>query len=213
MYNRDSVIILDTPLSGKIRFWVKCTENAININSLSIRSASGGSSVFTMDSYQLVTDVNQLQDSDQVIFGVYKNGVNYIMGYFDEWESVNNIHAIPGKYSADRNTVNADDRAIYTLRIADLNGQTAYIFQDELRYEEAYLVASGGKTKNRLALWTDIYDEKTYGYYGLRTEERQSSPISGTVCRRSFSIMLRIHRHFLPVIRSVHKHPFVSIVA
>ena len=167
VYNRDSVIILDTPLSGKIRFWVKCTENAININSLSIRSASGGSSVFTMDSYQLVTDVNQLQDSDQVIFGVYKDGVNYIMGYFDEWESVNNIHAIPAKYSADRNTVNADDRAIYTLRIADLNGQTAYIFQDELRYEEAYLVASGGKTKNRLALWTDVVDEKTYGNYGF----------------------------------------------
>lgn len=167
VYNRDSVLVFATPQSGKIRFWVKCTENAININSISIRAASGGSSVFTMDTYCLVTDVNQLEDSDQVIFGVWKNGVNYIMGYFDEWESVNNIHAIPGKYSADRNTVNADDRAIYTLRIAELNGQTAYIFQDELRYEEAYLVASGGRTKNRLALWTDVVDEKTYGNYGF----------------------------------------------
>lgn len=167
VYNRDSVILLPTPQSGKIRFWVKCTENAININSIAIRAASGGSSVFTMDSYQLVTDVAQLEDSDQVIFGVFKDGVNYIMGYFDEWESVNNIHAIPGKYSSDRNTVNADDRAVYTLRIAELDGQTAYIFQDELRYEEAYLVASGGRTKNRLALWTDVVDEKTYGNYGF----------------------------------------------
>ena len=166
VYNRDSIISLETPQSGKIKFWVECTENAIYINSLAIRSASGGSSVFTMDTYQLVTSVNQLQDSDQVIFGVAQDGVNYIMGYYDEWESVNNIHAIKGRYSSDRMMVDADERAIYTLRIAELKGQKAYIFQDELRYEEAYLVASGGQTKNRLAVWTDVVDEKTYGNYG-----------------------------------------------
>ena len=169
VYNRDSIINFTTPQSGKIKFWVECTENAIYINTISIRSASGGSSVFTMDTYQLVTDVAQLQDSDQVIFGVAQNGVNYIMGYFDEDVSSNNIHAIPGKYSADRSTVNADDRAIYTLRITELNGETAYIFQDELRYEEAYLVASGGQTKNRLALWTNLVDPYTYGNYGYWT--------------------------------------------
>ena len=167
VYNRDSVVAFATPQTGKIRFWVKCTENAINIQSVTIRSASGGSSVFTMDTYQLVTDVAQLQDSDQVIFGVYKEGVNEIMGYYDEWESVNNIHAISGRYSADRSTVAADDRAVYTLRTAESDGRTAYIFQDELRYEEAYLVASGGKTKNRLAVWTDVVDKDTYGNYGF----------------------------------------------
>ena len=166
VYNRDSIISLETPQSGKIKFWVECTENAIYINSLAIRSASGGSSVFTMDTYQLVTSVDQLQDSDQVIFGVAQDGVNYIMGYYDEWESVNNIHAIKGRYTPDRMMVDADERAIYTLRIAELKGQKAYIFQDELRYEEAYLVASGGQTKNRLAVWTDVVDEKTYGNYG-----------------------------------------------
>lgn len=164
--NRDSVINLATPLSGKIKFWVKCTKNAININSISIRSSTGGSSVFTMDTYQLVTDIAQLQDSDQVIFGVHKEGVNYIMGYYDEWESVNNIHAIKGRYSSDRSQVDADDRAVYTLRIADFNGTNAYIFQDEIRYEEAYLVASGGQTKNRLAVWNHVVDEGTYGNYG-----------------------------------------------
>ena len=166
VYNRDSIINLDTPQSGKIKFWVECTENAIYINSLSVRSASGGSSAFTTDTYQLVTSVDQLQDSDQVIFGVAQDGVNYIMGYYDEWESVNNIHAIKGRYSSDRMMVDADERAIYTLRITELNGQTAYIFQDELRYEEAYLVASGGQTKNRLAVWTHVVDEKSYGNYG-----------------------------------------------
>ena len=164
--NRDSVIVFETPLTGKIKFWVECTENAINIHSIVIRSASGGSSPFTMDTYQLVTDVSQLEDSDQVIFGVYKEGVNYIMGYFDEYESVNNIHAIKGRYSADRSQVDSDDRAIYTLRKADLNGSIAYVFQDEIRYEEAYLVASGGQTKNRLALWNNVVDEQTYGNYG-----------------------------------------------
>lgn len=164
--NRDSVFSFATPQSGKITFWVECTENAININTITIRSSAGGSSVFTVDTYRLVTDTEQLQDSDQVIFGVHKEGVNYIMGYFDEYESSNNIHAIKGRYSADRMQVDADDRAIYTLRIADLNGKKAYIFQDEIRYEEAYLVASGGQTKNRLALWTDVVDTKTYGNYG-----------------------------------------------
>lgn len=167
VYNRDSVINFATPQTGKIKFWVNCTENGIYINSITIRSSNGGSSVFTMDTYLLVTDVEQLEDSDQVILGVYKEGVNYIMGYFDEWESANNIHAIKGRYSTDRMQVDADERAIYTLRIADLNGQTAYIFQDELRYEEAYLVASGGQTKNRLAVWTDVVDEGTYGNYGF----------------------------------------------
>ena len=166
VYNRDSVIQLDAPLSGKIKFWVKCTENGIYINTISIRSTSGGSSPFTMDTYQLVTNVAQLEDSDQVIFGVYKDGVNYIMGYYDEYESVNNIHAIKGRYSADRSQVDANESAIYTLRKADLNGHACYIFQDELRYEEAYLVASGGSTKNRLALWTDVVSEKSYGNYG-----------------------------------------------
>lgn len=165
VYNRDSIISLETPQSGKIKFWVECTENAIYINTISIHLASGGSSVFTMDTYQLVTSVDQLQDSDQVIFGVAQDGVNYIMGYYDEYESVNNIHAIKGRYSADRMTVDADERAIYTLRISELKGQTAYIFQDEIRYEEAYLVASGGQTKNRLALWTSV-ESDAYGNYG-----------------------------------------------
>lgn len=166
VYNRDSIIQLTTPLTGKIKFWVTCKENAINIHSITIRSANGGSSPFTTDTYQLVTDITQLQDSDQVIVGVAKENCNYIMGYFDETKSVNNIHAIKGSYSADRTQVVADDRAIYTLRITELDGQKAYIFQDELRYEEAYLVASGGKTKNRLALWNKLIDEKTYGNYG-----------------------------------------------
>ena len=167
VYNRDSIITLPAAQTGKIKFWVDCTENAIYINTITIRSATGGSSVFTIDTYQLVTDVEQLEDSDQVVIGVFKEDVNYVMGYFDEYESVNNIHAIKARYSADRSQVDADERSIYTLRITELDGQKVFIFQDELRYEEAYLVASGGQTKNRLAVWNNFVDEGTYGNYGL----------------------------------------------
>ena len=166
VYLRDSVILLQTPQTGKIKFWVKCTENAININSLTIRAEEGGSNPFTVDSYNLVTDVKQLVDSDQIIIGVHKDGVSKIMGYFDEIVSQNNIHAINGVYSSDRTTVAANDEAVYTLRKTQLDGQPCFIIQDELRYELAFLVASGGQTKNRLALWTDVVDPKTYGNYG-----------------------------------------------
>ena len=166
VYLRDSVLQMKEPKSGKIRFWVKCTKNAININSLSIRAEEGGSTPFNTVTYQLVTDVAQLEDSDQIIIGVHKEGVNYIMGYFDEDVSQNNIHAIRGTYSADRTTVAANDNAIYTLRKTTLKGADCFYIQDELRYEEAYLVASGGKTKNRLALWTQLTDPNTYGNYG-----------------------------------------------
>ena len=165
-YNRDTTIRLLTPETGKIRFWVTCTENAININTLSIRSANGGASPFTTETYQLVTSEDQLQDKDQIIIGVHHPEVTKIMGYFDESVSQNNIHAIPGKYSDDRMQISPNDEAIYTLHRTELNGNVAYYIEDSLRYGGAYLVASGGKTKNRLALWDKLYDDKTYGNYG-----------------------------------------------
>ena len=165
-YNRDTTLQISIPETGKIRFWVTCTENAININTLSIRSSNGGSSPFTTDTYQLVTAVEQLQDNDQIIIGVHHPEVSKIMGYFDESVSQNNIHAIPGKYSDDRMQVAPNDEAIYTLHRAELNGNIAFYIEDSIRYGGAYLVASGGKTKNRLALWDKLYDDNTYGNYG-----------------------------------------------
>ena len=165
-YNRDTTLQIATAETGKIRFWVTCTENSININTLSIRSNNGGSSPFTTDTYQLVTDISQLQDSDQIIIGVQDPTVNNIMGYFNEEVSSNNIHAIRGKYSEDRMQVAADDNAIYTLHKTELNGEVAFYIEDNVRYECAYLVANGGQTKNKLALWDKLYDSKTYGNYG-----------------------------------------------
>ena len=168
-HNRDLTIVLPEEQTGKITFTVNCTRNSIFLNSISIRSAEGASPEFTQSAFRLVTDVHTLRDSDQVIFGIADGTTPMLMGYYNEMVSKNNIHAISGIYSADRNTVNANDNAIYTLRkVADSNGDTAYIFQDEIRYEEAYLVANGGKTKNKLALWTN-YTSKEYGDYGIWT--------------------------------------------
>ena len=167
--NSDLVIVLPEEQTGKIRFQIDCTRNSVYINSVSIRSAEGASPEFTQTTFRLVTDVHALRDSDQVIFGVADGTTPMLMGYYNETVSKNNIHAIRGTYSADRNTVNAHDEAIYTLRkVPDTHGDTAYIFQDELRYEEAYLVANGGKTKNKLALWVN-YTSKDYGDYGVWT--------------------------------------------
>lgn len=168
-HNRDLTIVLPEEQTGKITFTINCTRNSIFLNSISIRSAEGASPEFTQSAFRLVTDVHTLRDSDQVIFGIADGTTPMLMGYYNETVSKNNIHAITGIYSADRNTVNANDNAIYTLRkVADSNGDTAYIFQDEIRYEEAYLVANGGKTKNKLALWTN-YTSKEYGDYGIWT--------------------------------------------
>ena len=168
-HNRDLTIVLPEEQTGKITFIVNCTRNSIFLNSISIRSAEGASPEFIQSAFRLVTDVHTLRDSDQVIFGIADGTTPMLMGYYNETVSKNNIHAISGTYSADRNTVNANDNAIYTLRkVADSNGDTAYIFQDEIRYEEAYLVANGGKTKNKLALWTN-YTSKEYGDYGIWT--------------------------------------------
>ncbi|MCQ2334597.1 MAG: hypothetical protein MJZ89_02040 [Paludibacteraceae bacterium] len=168
VYNRDSILTLDGSKSGNVKFWVKCIENGIYLNTLTIRAEEGAGTPFTTSSYRLVTAEEQLQDSDQIIIGVPSAG--RIMGYFDETISQNNIHAIRGSFSSDGNTVAARDEAIYTLRKFML-GDTlpCYYIQDEIRYEEAYLVASGGRTKNRLSLWTHLYDSRTYGNYGYWT--------------------------------------------
>ena len=165
-YNRDTTILLTTPETGQIRFWVNCTENSITINTLTIYNGGSTSGTPTEGGFQLVTDVNQLKDNDEIIIGVHKPGVDYIMGYYDEYKSQNNIHAIHGKYSEDRMQVAANDDAIYTLHRTELDGNIVFYIEDNIRYESAYLVASGGKTKNKLALWDKLYDSGTYGNYG-----------------------------------------------
>ena len=165
--NHELTITLPEAQTGQITFKVNCTRNSIYLYQIAIRSEDGLSPVFTQSTFQLVTDISQLQDSDQIIFGVADGTTNKIMGYYDESVSQNNIHAINGKYSTSRDMVAANDNAIYTLWITEdpATNRTQYIFQDELRYEQAFLVADGGRTKNKLTLWTDVVSS-AYGNNG-----------------------------------------------
>lgn len=171
VYMRDSIVRLATPYSGKIRFWITCTENAINLNAISIRAEEGGSNPFTQPSYQLVTDMEQLCDSDFVIFGVADGVTNKIMGYYDPEVSKNNIHAVAAKYAHNRTEVEANEEMAYLFHYLPEPGGTSGVwFIEDVGYGGLYLVADGGRTKNKLTLWDKI-DSPSYGSFGLWTIE------------------------------------------
>lgn len=162
--NRDSTLRFAVASSGKICFKVICTKNAIHINTITIRAKEGGTDPFTTDSYQLVTDKSQLQDSDQIIFGAATH--NYIMGTYVEGE--NNVKAIKGYYADERKIVRENDMAVYTLWLMQHKetGDSLYVFVDEMRYEQAFLVSNGGSKNNRLVAWYD-YVSPAYGDFGV----------------------------------------------
>lgn len=167
--NTNYTLVLPEEQTGQIQFAVNCSKNSIFLNSITVYSEDGAAPDFTQTTYRLVTDLSQLQDSDQVMIGVADGSTHKVLGYYDESVSKNNIHAITGAYSADGSTIEPNEAAIYTLRkVTDTDGTLCFVLQDELRYEEAYLVANGGKSKNRLAAW-DAYTSPTYGAFGLWT--------------------------------------------
>ena len=169
VYMRDSIVRLSTPYSGKIRFWISCTENAINLNAISIRAEEGGSNPFTQATYQLVTDAKQLQDSDLVIFGVADGVTNKIMGYYDPEVSKNNIHAVAAKYAHNRTEVEANEEMAYLFHyLPEPGGTNGVWYIEDVGYGDLFLVADGGRTKNKLTLWDKI-ESPSYGHFGMWT--------------------------------------------
>ena len=185
--NTNCTLVLPEEQTGQVRFTVNCSKNSIYLNSITIYSADGVAPDFTRTTYRLVTDLRQLEDSDQVMIGVADGSTHKVLGYYDESVSKNHIGAITGAYSADGSTIEPNEAAIYTLRkVADTDGTACFVLQDELRYEEAYLVANGGKTKNRLAAW-DTYTSPTYGAFGLWTISVTPSGVA-TIVNRGTSL-------------------------
>ena len=169
VYLRDSIIRFETPLTGKVRFWVTCSQNAINLNTISIRAQEGGSNPFTQPSFQLVTDSKQLHDSDLVIFGVGDGVTNQIMGYYDSEVSKNNIHAVKAKYANNRTEVEPNMEMAYLFHELPVPGGSSSVwFIEDIGYGDLYLVADGGRTKNKLTLW-DKVESPSYGNFGLWT--------------------------------------------
>ena len=167
--NRDSVIRFEKPVSGNITFTVVCTKNAIHINTISIRAQEGGSNPFTQPSFQLVTDNKQLHDSDLVIFGVGDGVTNQIMGYYDPEVSKNNIHAVKAKYANNRTEVEPNMEMAYLFHELPVPGGSSSVWTiEDIGYGDLYLVADGGRTKNKLTLW-DKVESPSYGNFGLWT--------------------------------------------
>lgn len=165
VYNRDTVYTFNKE-SGKVTFSVDCTENGIYINTITIFADNGSSHNLDVadDVMWVVTDPNELETGDLVMFGVSKPGVNLVMGYFDEYNSKNNIRAVKATYSPDRTMVNrmGDE---YEYMVERVDDRVAFI--DAWNW---YLVASGGNpnrsNNNYLTVW-DKYTSENYGDYGL----------------------------------------------
>lgn len=171
--NREEDIVVPFVQTGRIRVKVKCTENSIYINEITVKASNASPSVggLTKSTFQLVTDISQLADSDEVMIGVQGSSYNYVMGVYDESVSRNNIHAVGASYSADRNTVNEVAEAVYLLREVTNteDGSVSYTLQD---YTDWYIVASGGNpnrgNNNYLTIW-DMTDSPSYGRFGYWT--------------------------------------------
>ena len=195
---RDIELVFPTPQTGKISFRTNCTENSIYINSITIKAKDGSPNItgLTADAFELVTNTDQLRDSDEIIFGVSGTQHNYIMGLYDEWNSRNNIYALKGVYSPNRQTVNENPDAVYTLRIGQSDEGDYYTFADIDGY---FLVASGGNpnhsTNNYLTIWDTIYS-RNYGYYGawkMNINEDGSAEIENLGVSRSNKIQFNIN--------------------
>ena len=163
---RDMIFPLLKERTGKITIDVKCTTNAIYIYGITIKADNGSGEAFSAKVYHLVTDVAQLKDSDIIMIGISDGKTNKVLGYFDESISKNNIHAVNAKYSDNREYVNGIDDVSYVLRTATSEKGKKACFTIIDPFAEAYVVASGGKTKNALRIWDKAYDPNTYGDYG-----------------------------------------------
>ena len=165
VYNRD--VEFEIPeQSGKVKLSVDCTENGIYINTITIKADNGSPNNPSVSTsvFRIVTDPSTLQTGDRIIFGVAQEGINYMMGLYDEANSRNNIFAETAVYGTDRQTIRSRSEYIYNVERYE-DGRLA--FTDALGW---YLVASGGNpnsgNNNYLTVWDD-YTSDAYGDYGL----------------------------------------------
>ena len=165
VYNRDSIIIYETPETGNITFSVNCTENGIYINTITVYADNGSPNNpdVTTKIFKLITSHEQLRDGDEVMFGVRDTEKKWVMGEYYEEQAKNNIWAESGTYNTDHTIVNGKDGCIYTVEMHD--GYPAFV--DSYGW---YLVASGGNptksNNNYLTVWTN-YTSENFGDYGL----------------------------------------------
>ena len=98
---------------GTAKIWVKAT--AVNISDTCEVTVLGELDQTTV-TYNAVKDPALLTDGAKVFFGTSKGGEDYIMGFYSEEISNNNIKGVAATYGENRHTVTAEQAYAYTVQ-------------------------------------------------------------------------------------------------
>lgn len=98
---------------GTAKIWVKAT--AVNISDTCELTVLGAMDQTTV-TYNAVKDPALLTDGAKVFFGTSKEGEDYIMGFYSEEISKNNIKGVAATYGENRHTVTAEQAYAYTVK-------------------------------------------------------------------------------------------------
>ena len=98
---------------GTTKIWVKAT--AVNISDTCELTVLGAMDQTTV-TYNALKDPALLTDGAKVFFGTSKEGEDYIMGFFSEEISKNNIKGVAATYGDKRHTVTAELAYAYTVQ-------------------------------------------------------------------------------------------------
>ena len=98
---------------GTAKIWVKAT--AVNISDTCELTVLGAMDQTTV-TYNALKDPALLTDGAKVFFGTSKEGEDYIMGFYSEEISNNNIKGVAATYGENRHTVTAEQAYAYTVQ-------------------------------------------------------------------------------------------------
>ena len=98
---------------GTAKIWVKAT--AVNISDTCELTVLGAMDQTTV-TYNALKDPALLTDGAKVFFGTSKEGEDYIMGFYSEEISKNNIKGVAATYGDKRHTVTAEQAYAYTVQ-------------------------------------------------------------------------------------------------
>lgn len=98
---------------GTAQIWVKAT--AVGLADTCSVTVLGAMDQTTV-TYNAVKDPALLTDGAKVFFGTSKEGEDYIMGFYSEEISKNNIKGVAATYGENRHTVTAEQAYAYTVK-------------------------------------------------------------------------------------------------
>lgn len=98
---------------GTAQIWVKAT--AVGLADTCYVTVLGAMDQTTV-TYNAVKDPTLLTDGAKVFFGTSKEGEDYIMGFYSEAISKNNIKGVAATYGENRHTVTAEQAYAYTVK-------------------------------------------------------------------------------------------------